>query len=88
MAVLQPFLGHHLFSHLHYIFHKTKIMTVILMYWKDLNLNWFKSYDTHEKTHQKTQKSQNITFFYKYAQKMKMEVGICILCHNFWPNKD
>ena len=29
-----------------YIFHKTKLQTVILRCWTDLNHNWFKSYDT------------------------------------------
>ena len=29
-----------------YIFHKTKLQTVILRCWTDLNHNWFKSYNT------------------------------------------
>ena len=49
-----------------------------------LRLNWFKSYGTNEKQ-AKMQKTQHVLnrFFFANRKKPKMQVFICVFCHNF-----
>ena len=74
------------------IFHKTEVQTVILRCWKDLYLNWFKSYDKNEKhtknakTSKITKNSTRISFFLQNHTETKMEIIVfCVI--NFEPIK-
>ena len=42
------------------IFHKTEVQTVILRWWTDLKLNWFKSYVTNAKNCKNTKNGKKI----------------------------
>ena len=68
----QSFLDHiwPFFCHLHVIFYKTEIQTVILRCLMSLNLNWYKSYDKKYKN-PKNSKDENLCFCTKSQQKEK-----------------
>jgi hypothetical protein len=75
-----------------YICHKIEVQAVILRSWTGLYLNWFKSYDTNEKTlknaknHKSHTKHCTNKLFFTKLQKPRNR-NICNLCHNFWTNK-
>ena len=56
------------------IFHKTEVQTVILRCWTGLKPNWFKSYDTNEKTRKNTKKITQMRSFLQNHKNQEMEI--------------
>jgi len=75
----------HFFANYMFIFHKTKIQTVILRCLRIINLNFYKSYDTKHKN-AKNPKNANAGFVQNC--KIKRNGNICVLCQNFWSNQN
>ena len=71
--------GHFFANHM-VIFHKTEIQTVILRWLMSLDLNWYKSNDTK----QKTQKVP-ICVFEQNHKNPEMDIFV-FFCHNFLTN--
>ena len=66
------------FGNFMFIFHKTKVQTVILQCWPTLNLNWYKRYDTESK--KKTKKTKKPKWFFLQNWKKKTEMEIFAFC--------
>merc|ERR1711894_675042 len=72
------------------IFHKTEVLTVILRYLMDLNLDWVNSYGLkcslrHRASSASSQKIATDKYLFLY--KIRKKNGyICVLCHNFSTN--
>ena len=65
-----PFFANYMF-----VFYKTEIQTIILRCLMSLNLNWYKSYDTNEKT-----QKMPICVFEQNCKKTEMEIfPFCVL---------